>query len=362
MDWSIPPHLNVDLAWSHLREKIDTLVEKFVPLSRKNKLSNGPPWFNSALKALLKERKKAWDRFKLSQTLHDYQSYKRLRNECTQLKRKNRSIYETKIAENVKTSPKTLFNYLQRRNKSTTGIPPLRSHDSNELITEDADKANLLASQFASVFTIEDDILHFGANEGLQDIPFEIESVKSLLLTLKPSSAPGPDDIHPLFLRAMADFLAEPLFHIFRLSLDCGQLPVEWKVGVIKPIFKGGEKSNPQNYRPVCLTAVTCKIMEKLIKKALQEYLEFHKKMNQAQHGFRKQRSCISNLLTARERWGDLIDTSKSLDVIFIDFSKAFDKVPHQRLLWKLNNLGISGKVLSWIADFLRERTMWTHP
>ena len=98
--------------------------------------------------------------------------------------------------------------------------------------------------------------------------------------------------------------------------------------------------------------------MERLIKKAVQAHLESRDAISPAQHGFRKHRSCISNLLTAKESWGALIESSKSIDVIFVDFSKAFDKVPHQRLLWKLNEMGITGKVQTWIADFLRERTM----
>ena len=238
LDWSIPPHLNVDLAWSYLRGRIQALVEEFVPLSKKHQPSRGPPWFNPALRTLLKQRKKAWDHFKLSQLPSDYQRYKFIRNECTRLKRQNRLIHETRIAETAKTSPKTLFAYLQRRNKSATGIPPLRSPSTNELITEDAAKADLLASQFSSVFTTEDDFHPLCAKEGLSDFQFEVETVKALLLSLKPDSAPGPDDIHPRFLKTMADFLAKPLSHIYRLSLDCGHLPKDWKVGTIKPIFK----------------------------------------------------------------------------------------------------------------------------
>jgi hypothetical protein len=98
--------------------------------------------------------------------------------------------------------------------------------------------------------------------------------------------------------------------------------------------------------------------MEKVIKKALQTHLLSLNLVDPAQHGFQKSRSCVSNLLTARENWSTLLDCGKAFDVVFIDFSKAFDKVPHRRLIRKLENAGISGKLLSWISDFLQGRSM----
>jgi hypothetical protein len=228
-------------------------------------------------------------------------------------------------------------------------------------LIEDSAKANLLASQFASVYITVDRAPprpNSDVNGGLQDIPIERNVVKNLLLQLNPTSAPGPDNIHPKFVKEMADFLTEPLCQIFRLSLDSGRLPKEWKIGVIKPIFKGGDPANPQNYRPICLTSVICKVMEKLLKKFLQSYLSSQNGVHPAQHGFQKSRSCVTNLLAAREKWVSMVDAGKSLDVVFIDFSRAFDKVPHQHLIWKLRKLGISGKVLNWLTDFLPGRIL----
>lgn len=132
---------------------------------------------------------------------------------------------------------------MKRRNKTGTGIPPLRRPENSELLTEDSAKADLLSSNYSSVYTIEDDNLNPQvpvATAQLQDIQIDVETVKASLLALDPSSAPGPDGIHPRFLKEMADFLAGPLCQIFRLSLDTGRLPKDWKFGVVKPIFKGG--------------------------------------------------------------------------------------------------------------------------
>ena len=144
------------------------------------------------------------------------------------------------LAEKAKSSPKQIFAYLKRRNKAGSGIPPLKNPENQELLTDAGAKADLLASFYAFVYTSEEDCFNSQPSYGgtqLHDIPIDEGMVMSVLLRLKPSTSPGPDEIHPLFLKEMAMFLAEPLSQIFRLSLDSGHLPVDWKTGVIKPIF-----------------------------------------------------------------------------------------------------------------------------
>ncbi|CAI2738296.1 unnamed protein product [Dicrocoelium dendriticum] len=154
------------------------------------------------------------------------------------------------------------------------------------------------------------------------------------------------------------NYIAVPVCQIFRHSLEAGRLPVAWKLGTVKPIYKGGDRQDPANYRPICLTSVLCKLVERILKRALQLHFENLNIISCAQHGFRRARSCTSNLLVARENWARSLDAGKRLDMVFVDFSKAFDKVPHERLLLKLRGTGVSGNVLSWIADFLNGRTM----
>jgi hypothetical protein len=169
-------------------------------------------------------------------------------------------------------------------------------------------------------------------------------------------SAPAPDGLHPLVLRNLADIIAFPVTHLFRLSLNEGHLPVEWKTATVKPIYKGGSRHVAGNYRPISLTSILCKTLERLIKSTLQCHFEEMNMISPAQHGFRTHHSCITNLLLAREKWTKAVDKGARLDVIFIDFSKAFDKVPHQRLLEKLRAYGIQRKLWAWIADFLSDR------
>ena len=121
-------------------------------------------------------------------------------------------------------------------------------------------------------------------------------------------------------------------------------------------MFKPGARKKPENYRPVSLTSQVGKVMEKIIKKELVTYLEGKGLICETQHGFRKNRSCLTNLLDFFEAVAGEVDRGEPVDVLYFDFRKAFDRVPHQRLLLKMKALGIEGRILDWIRDWLKER------
>ena len=140
---------------------------------------------------------------------------------------------------------------------------------------------------------------------------------------------------------------------IFNSSLHQGELPLDWKHANIVPIFKKGDKSIASNYRPILLTSIWCKIMEHLIHTHLYQHLESLDILRDQQHGFRPRRSCESQLITTINNISKLLDSGLQTDIIFLDLSKAFDKVPHHRLCNKLYYYGIRGKLLVWIENFL---------
>ena len=133
-------------------------------------------------------------------------------------------------------------------------------------------------------------------------------------------------------------------------------MPKDWKVGHISAIFKKGNRHLSANYRPVSLTSIVCKVMEAIIRDKLMNHLLLHG-LSDHQHGFVHGRSCTLQLLTALNQWTEMLDNGQPIDVVYMDFAKAFDSVPHERLLQKLSAYGISGCLLSWIRDFLTERT-----
>jgi hypothetical protein len=143
---------------------------------------------------------------------------------------------------------------------------------------------------------------------------------------------------------------------LMKSSLAKTMVPDNWKTANVTAIFKKGDKKNPANYRPVSLTSNIGKIMEKIMNEEIVALLEKNQSIRDSQHGFRNKRSCLTNLLTFMEKVADDLDSGEPVDVLYLDFQKAFDKVPHLRLIAKLKDIGVRGGVLDWIAEWLQGR------
>ena len=143
---------------------------------------------------------------------------------------------------------------------------------------------------------------------------------------------------------------------VFEKSLRKGVLPSDWKEAQVTPLFKKGEKSSPGNYRPDSLTSLICKVMEGIVRDSRIDHLNSNKLLSGRQHGFVSGRSCGTDLLATLDYRTSLLDSWSSVDAIYLDFSKAFDSVPHERLKVKLRALGVQGEGLAWIDDFLTNR------
>ena len=181
---------------------------------------------------------------------------------------------------------------------------------------------------------------------------FTVSDVEKRLIALKPDKSPGSDKIHPRVLRELANQVAYPLYIIFKKSSSDSELPASWKLGHITPIFKKGSKSEASNYWPVSLTSVVCKTLEHLVRSDIMKHMWENKLLSDYQHGFVEGRSCTSQLLAVLEAWTRIVDSGNAVDAIYSDIKKAFDTVPHKRLLAKLEGYGVTGKCLAWINAF----------
>ena len=201
--------------------------------------------------------------------------------------------------------------------------------------------AQILNDFFISVFTKEDlnNIPVPPTRPSLNiltDMKFESETIKRKINQMKPSSVPGPDKISVRILQENCDSVANALAIIFNLSMQSGIVPIDWKHANVTPIFKKGVKGDPENYRPVLLTSIPCKLMEACMKDVIVEHLINNNLINNSQHGFMKHKSCTTNLLEFLEKVTLEMDTGNPMDIIYLDFAKAFDKVPKLRLLEKI--------------------------
>lgn len=161
----------------------------------------------------------------------------------------------------------------------------------------------------------------------LRDIDFTEKDIIDMIDELSPNAAAGPDGVPAILLKKCKEQLAKPLFMLYRSSLDEGIIPQSLKSANIIPIHKGGSRGEANQYRPIALTSHIIKIFEKIIRRYLVSYLEKRLLLNMNQHGFRTGRSCLSQLLTHFDKILDALENDSNVDVIYLDFSKAFDKV-----------------------------------
>ena len=184
--------------------------------------------------------------------------------------------------------------------------------------------------------------------------------VLKLLLGIKEHKATGPDGIPGRLLKLCANEIADSFTLLFQASLNLGTVPLDWKKAKINPVFKKGEKGCAENYRPISLTSISCKLLEHIVDSSIRDHLDKFKILNSAQHGFRQRRSCETQLITTIRDFSDCLNDKGQIDAILLDFSKAFDKVDHKILLSKLHMYGIQHSLLAWLNSFLlgREQTV----
>ena len=352
----------VEEMWTVFKLELLKQIKEYIPLKKEYKAKK-KDYISKATKKHMKKRSKAWRKYRQFPSGKNFQEYKKIRNEVNEMVRSDEDAHRKRILSGFKNSPKRFYGYMRKMQTVKDVVTALKKED-GKLTDTDQEVADELASCFQHMFTKEDED---GIQQEEEDpdsgwsdncITFSTDSVLKKLQQLPKDKAPGPDGLHPMLLSNCAVAIAEPLALIFQSSFATGLVPSDWKVADIVPIFKKGDRNDPTNYRPVSLTSVPCKVMESLIKDSLKEFLEIKGTISGYQHGFMQGRSCLTNLLESLECWTQALDNGYGIDVLYLDYRKAFDSVPHKRLLEKLKIYGVQGKLLTWIQSFLAARLM----
>ena len=324
------------------------------------------PWATSALKRKQKLKFQAWTKFETSPTAENF-SHAIIRQEIYDNENLRLKLsFEKKISYHVKDNWKAFYSYLRNKRRLKSGVPILERSDGSRT-TNSSEAAEELADAFSSVFTCEPfgplPESTFESDRGmgefdLTDITISVADVVSELSGLNVYKSGGPDGVHPKLLKALsadAQFV-NAVCALFQKCIDTGTIPSVWKTATVIALFKSGSKAQALNYRPVSLTCILCKILEQIIRKQIVEFLEY--KISIHQHGFVNKKSCLTNLLETFDTIMRILEEGDAVDVLYFDFQKAFDTVPHYRLITKLEKLGIKGKLLELIRDFLSDRSM----
>lgn len=352
---------SVNENWLLFKNKILTLVDRHVPLVCIRGDADRP-WYSNTIRKLSRKKKRLFRAAKKSPSPSKWEKYLHSLHEYTaMLRRSKKKYFHNDLWDILRTKPKKFWRLLGTKNAHSNSIPLV---DSDGSPTPKDQCPNVLNSYFTSVFTCEPshDTPTLRRSDYSEMPPIEIttEGIIKLINNLQSSSAPGPDNIPAKILKATNTASSRFLQIIFTQSISEGTIPDDWKLSKVTPVFKSGHKSDPSNYRPIALTCIACKLLEHIIYSHTAAHLDNNNFFFHNQHGFRRGFSCETQLFQLTTDLNLNLDSSFQTDVIFIDFSKAFDRVPHQRLISKLSCLCLHPLILSWIRCFLTDRSQFT--
>ena len=261
---------------------------------------------------------------------------------------------------NVKNFYRFVNSKIQSKNSSIISL-----RDNNGLITSDSfNMACMLNNNFSSSFCIDNCSSPLDVNATVpyshNCIVFPPEAVLLHLRQLKGSKVVSPDGFSPFILKTLAEALVLPLVLLFEFFFSRQYVPECWKISIIKPLFKKGIRSSPGNYRPIANTSIVCRLIEKIILSQLTAYLNKNLIFSPSQHGFRQGRSTVTNLIDSTLDCIFTCDAGHNVDIVFFDFSRAFDSIIFTKLFIKLGRMGIGGDLLGWIKNYVTGRSQST--
>jgi len=352
--------VNVEESWNSFHKRFMAQQSKFVPNKLIGEKRRQPKWFTREIEKAIRERKASYRRYKVNHDNLALQEYTISRRKVKRMIETAKRSEEQRVAAACKTNPKEFFSHVNSRKPVKNKIGPLRD-EGGTLRSTDLEMANILNEHFSAVFTDEVDgeipepiLVHEGVP--LDHVECSNEEVLNRLKKLCPNKSPGPDGFLPKLLKESGEVVAPHLGEIFRSSMRTGEVPKGWREANVTPIFKKGDHGNPGNYRLISLTSVVVKLLEGIIADKIVDFLEENNLLLGSQHGFRRHRSCLTNLIEFFHGVMQDFDRERAVDIIYLDFAKAFDKVPHLRLMAKVRDLGIQGALANWIEAWLKDR------
>ena len=348
----------LDEAYAKFLRVVTGAIENSTPLLKK-KDKNVAPWSNKLISKLAKKKRKDWDRYKYTKTIYDYETYKITLNQFNLAKDEAVRNFEHNIIGNKNRNRKLYYNYVSGKSKYENNKIILKSGEKME--TEEDRCAEIMNRYFSSVFLQDNsnfnvDISKLPNVPDMPDFQITAETIRGVIDGLDTSKSTGPDSVPALVIKKFSDVFVPILEVIFNRSYQEGIVPKLMKIANITPLHKAGDKTLPENYRPVSLTPIIAKMMEKIVKEKMERHIEEQMIMSEMQHGFRKLRSTSTNLLQFTNEVINIANGSKSVSIVYTDLRKAFDRVPHDLLLFKLSKYGFRGKTIQWLKDFLHER------
>ena len=333
-------------------------IYRFVPLKCFNLGSNnGSPRYPNNIKKLFRKKAAAWRSYRKKKTPSSRAYYNLLSAKCRRAVRSFMHQYESYLVHCNNLGK--FYRYANKKfcNKSSIGL--IKTSD-GVLSSDPQTIAETFQQTFLSYFVKDNNVtppVDYYTDARTDSVLFSETLVRRAIQRMKANSKGGPDGIPPIFYKRLSSFLCLPLANLFRSCFAAGYLPPVWKQAYITPIFKKGTRTDSNNYRPIALTCTMCKLMESVIKDQLVQYLSDNYLISPNQHAFLVNHSTTTNLLECVHDWMLSLQDHRSTDVIYVDISRAFDSIVFSKLMVKLENYGVIGRLHNWINNFVTGRT-----
>ena len=357
---------NINEVYDNFLQTYNNIIDKHIPKKVITIRPRDKPFMNNNIRLKMRQRNRIHKKAKHTDCPDHWQRFKELRNEVISLVRKAKEQYKQKLTSQIldKDIPPgkwwRIVKSISKFSNTHKPIPPLKYQ--GQILIHPIDKAEALNKFYSKISNIgeDKDIPEHGPGPPdvtIENIFFNEQEVADQLSTLDSSKPPGPDGVTPRILKQINTSISKPLVSLFNKSLKLRCLPNIWKKANVTPVFKGkGDPDMVNNYRPISLTSTICKIMEKIIFKYLFNFMKDNEILTKYQSGFQPNDSTVNQLVEIYNSIISNLDKGKDVRFVFCDISKAFDKVWHKGLLFKLEKYGISGNLLKWLENYLDDR------
>jgi len=350
--------------------------ECFPLITKKIKFNNYcKPWITPSIVISIRKKNNLYKKWLIKKTNESLDNYKRYKNMLTTVLRNAEKLYYenrfTEIQDDIKSTwklIKSLINDNKPKNESVDELSingqvildkQIIAHKFNEYFINIGNDLSKKIPNVPEKYT--DYLKHLNVTKSFFCKPTNASEITDITSKLKACKSAGYDDIHPSVVKSVISTIANPLAHIFNLSLSSGIFPNNFKIAKVTPVFKNGDKKLLNNYRPISVLPVFSKILEKIMYSRLSSYLEINSFLTDKQYGFREKHSTYMALVDLIDKITNEIDNKKFSLGIFIDLSKAFDTINHTILLNKLNLYGIRGVANNWFRSYLHNRLQYVH-
>lgn len=353
-------------AWDFFRAEFQQVIDKHAPWTTIKVKGHHLPWISSDLIKLFKQRDKAFDKYKHTKALGDWEEYKRLRNKSTTQARNAKANYYKYSLTNNFNNPKQFWNKIHSL-IGKSGSDTNNIIINNEVINDPSSIADAFSLCFSQTPEVLPSLSYAHSNAAYSqpcNSSFTFRQVNSVdvveaIRKLSSSAGPGPDGIESKFIKLASSVISSPLAVLFNMSFTTCDVPSAWKASKVIPLHKGGDMQNVNNYRPISIINCVVKLFEKIIFDQISNYLTRNNLLSQYQSGFRKHFSTTSALLKFTNDVFNSFDNNMCTGAIFLDLTKAFDLVDHYLLLDKLHAFGFSSSTLLWFNSYLHHRRQY---